>query len=210
MAKGIMERLAEGVVLGDGGYVQEMGKRGVVQEGPYTPEVCIRYPDSVRELHWEFLHCGAEVLQAMAFYGSRSHLEYVGLGDRVKEVNRAAVRLAREVAGDRALVAGNLSTTWRYVKGDPDSRKEVRQQLREQLEIQADEGVDFVISEFIFHLGEALIALECTKELGLPAMITLTFEDHLRTKDGATPAQCARKLVAEGADIVGTNCGRGP
>ena len=205
-----MEQLAEGVVLGDGGYIQDLGKRGVVQEGPYTPEVCLRYPEAVKELHWEFLNCGADVLQALAFYGSRSHLEYVGLGDKVREVNRAAVRLAREVAGDRALVAGNLSTTWRYVEGDRDSYKAVREQFREQLAEQADEGVDFIISEFIFHLGEALIALECSKEAGVPAMVTLTFEGRLRTKDGATPAQCAKKLAAEGADIVGSNCGRGP
>ena len=210
MAKGIMERLAEGVVLGDGGYIQELGKRGVVQEGPYTPEVCMRYPEAVKELHWEFLNCGSEVLQAMAFYGSRSHLEYVGLGDRVRDVNRAAVRLAREVAGDQALVSGNLSTTWRYDADDKDGHKEIRQQFDEQLEEQVDEGVDFVIAEFIFDLGEALIALESIKSTGLPAMVTLTFERHLRTRDGFTPAQCARKLVAEGADIVGTNCGRGP
>lgn len=210
MPKGIMEQLKEGLVLGDGGYVRELGKRGVVQEGPYTPEVCLTYPHAVKELHWEFLHCGSEVLQAMAFYGSRSHLEYIGLGDKVAEVNKAAVRLAREVAGNKALVSGNLSTTWRYVEGDSDGNKGVKQQFREQLEIQVDEGVDFVISEFIFDLGEALLALEATKEMGLPAMITLTFEDRLKTKDGFTPAQCAQKLASEGADIVGTNCGRGP
>ena len=210
MPKDIMKQLSEGLVLGDGGYIRELGKRGVVKEGPFTPEVCLNYPHSVKELHWEFLNCGSEVLQAMAFYGSRSHLEYIGLGDRVTEVNKAAVKLAREVAGSKALVAGGLSTTWRYVEGDSEANDGVKQQFKEQLEIQVDEGVDFVISEFIFDLGEALIALEVTKEMGVPAMVTLTFEGSLKTRDGFTPAQCAKKLASEGADIVGTNCGRGP
>ena len=81
--KGILERLKEGPVLGDGGYLLELEKRGWVRPGPFTPEVAIVYPDALRELHIEFRNAGAEVLQALTFYASRDKLATVGLEDRV-------------------------------------------------------------------------------------------------------------------------------
>ena len=58
---GILERLKKGPVLGDGGYLLELEKRGWVRPGPFTPEVAVVYPDALRELHIEFREAGAEV-----------------------------------------------------------------------------------------------------------------------------------------------------
>ncbi len=118
MPRGILERLADGPVLGDGGYLLELEKRGYVQAGPFTPEVVVEHPDALAQLHREFLRAGAEVLQTMTFYASDDKLATVGMEGTVDEINRNAVRIAREVAteGD-ALVAGNLSLTWAY---DPE------------------------------------------------------------------------------------------
>ena len=63
--KGILERLKDGPVLGDGGYLLELEKRGWVRAGPFTPEVALTYPNALRELHVEFREAGAEVLQAL-------------------------------------------------------------------------------------------------------------------------------------------------
>jgi methionine synthase I (cobalamin-dependent) len=93
--KGILERLSEGVVLGDGGYLLELEKRGRVRAGPFTPEVALNNPESLLELHREFRDAGAEVLQALTFYASRDKLATVGMGERVEELNRAAVRIAK-------------------------------------------------------------------------------------------------------------------
>ena len=60
--KGILERLKDGPVLGDGGYLLELEKRGWVRAGPFTPEVALTYPAALRELHIEFREAGAEVL----------------------------------------------------------------------------------------------------------------------------------------------------
>ena len=70
--KGILERLSEGVVLGDGGYLLELEKRGRVRAGPFTPEVALNNPESLLELHREFRDAGAEVLQALTFYATSS------------------------------------------------------------------------------------------------------------------------------------------
>jgi betaine-homocysteine S-methyltransferase len=208
--KGILQRLAEGIVLGDGGYLLELEKRGWVRGGPFTPEVVLNRPQAVRELHTEFREAGAEVLQALTFYASRDKLATVGLQDSLEDLNRAAVRIAREVAGSRCLVAGNISLTWMYEPGSPTAADRVRQTFDEQLAVQVEEGIDFVIGETFSWLGEALIAAERAKKTNLPVMITVCFEQEAVTPDGKTPAECAKALVDAGADIVGVNCLRGP
>jgi betaine-homocysteine S-methyltransferase len=208
--KGVLERLKDGIVLGDGGYLLELEKRGWVQAGPFTPEVVLRRPQAVKELHAEFRAAGAEVLQALTFYASRDKLATVGLDGKLEQMNRAAVRLAREAAGDDCLVAGNISLTWMYEEGSPKAKDTVRRTFDEQLAVQVEEGVDFVIGETYSWLGEALLALECAKKTGLPAMVTVCFENQDVTSDGRTPAECAKALVDAGADIVGINCLRSP
>jgi betaine-homocysteine S-methyltransferase len=208
--KGILERLAEGPVLGDGGYLLELEKRGWVRAGPFTPEVALQRPQALEELHTEFREAGSEVLQALTFYASRDKLATVGLEDRLADLNRAAVRIARKAAGDRCLVAGNISLTWMYEEGSPSSRDKVRATFDEQLAVQVGEGVDFLIGETFSWLGEALLAVECAKKTGLPTMVTISFEKEPRTSDGRTAADAARALVDAGADVVGVNCLRSP
>src|SRR5207249_826331 len=87
---------APATVLGDGGYLLELEKRGYVQPGPFTPEVVVERPSAVKELHQEFLDAGAEVLQSLAFYASKEKLATVGYANKVRDINRGAVRLARE------------------------------------------------------------------------------------------------------------------
>jgi betaine-homocysteine S-methyltransferase len=210
MKKGILERLAEGPVLGDGGYLLELEKRGWVRAGPFTPEVVLLRPEAVRELHMEFRQAGAEVLQALTFYASRDKLATVGLQDRLEELNRTAVRIAREAAGEACLVAGNLSLTWMYEAGNPASHDLVRATFDEQLSVQVEEGVDFIVGETFSWLGEALLAVERAKKTGLPVMVTVSFEDKPLTSDGKSPSEAARALFGAGADIVGVNCLRGP
>jgi betaine-homocysteine S-methyltransferase len=81
-----------------------MGARGSVYAGSGAD-----LSPALRELHIEFREAGAEVLQALTFYASRDKLATVGLENRLEELNRSAVRVAREVAGDQCLVAGNIS-----------------------------------------------------------------------------------------------------
>jgi betaine-homocysteine S-methyltransferase len=211
MAKGILERLAEGPVVGDGGYLLELEKRGYVQAGPFTPEVVIEHPEALEQLHREFARAGADVLQALTFYASEEKLATVGLEGTVDQINKDAAAIARHVAEENGtLVAGNLTLTWSYDPKDASSTDRVREQFDRQLSDQVSSGIDFVICETYSFLEEAIIATQSAKATGLPVMTTMSFMNEPKTEEGASPAECARALVDAGADIVGLNCLRSP
>ena len=207
----LADRLAQGTVLGAEGYVFELERRGYIKAGAYVPEAVLDFPDAVTELHREFLRAGADVMVALTYYAHREKLRQVGRESDLEAMNRQAVRLAREVAAEGgALVAGNVCNTWAYDPRDPATADVVRAMYAEQLGWAAEEGIDFVIAETNDYLGEALIALEVSHELGLPAMVTLASTQPARTCDGYDYAEACRILAGHGAAIVGLNCDRGP
>jgi len=204
-------RLAAGAVLGAEGYVFELERRGYVRAGAYVPEVVLDFPDAVTELHREFLRAGADVMVALTYYAHRGKLRQLGRESELEAMNRQAVRLARQVAAEgAALVAGNVCNTWAYDPQDKATAQVVHAMYSEQLGWAADEGIDFVIAETNDYLGEALIALEVTQELGLPAMVTLASTGPAKTWDGYDYVEACKILADHGAAIVGLNCDRGP
>src|SRR5256885_11977299 len=124
MSENIVHLLNADVVLGDGGYLIELERLGYVDSGSgrekvgtgkgsgqFTPEVAIENPEALRQLHREFLNAGSQVLQALTFFGTREKLNRAGYGAQTETINHAAVKLAKEIAGDKALVAGSVSRT---------------------------------------------------------------------------------------------------
>jgi betaine-homocysteine S-methyltransferase len=208
----LQQRLADGVVIGAEGYVFELERRGYVKAGPYVPEVILDAPDALRQLHRELLRAGADVMVALTYYAHREKLADVGRAGDLERMNRAAVRIANEIAREGgALVAGNICNTWSYDPQEPRaSGLVVRAQYEEQLAWALEEGVDFVIAETYDHVGEALIGLEVCKQLGVPVMVTFASVQHTTTYDGYDYVEACRILADEGATIVGLNCSRGP
>jgi len=221
----ILERIAkQGIVLGDGGYLIELERRGWVDSGSgrekvgtgkgsgqFTPEVAVEHPDALRELHREFLNAGSQVLQALTFFGTREKLNRAGYGDQTEAINAAAVHIAKEVAGNGALVAGSVSRTQLFEREGPSAASHVRDLITEQIRLLADAGVDFLILETFFHLQEMLIAIECARSSGLPIMATMTFRPTLTMcSDGHSPAECAKAMADAGAASVGANCEQEP
>ncbi len=207
----ILEKLGQNNVLGDGGTIFELERRGYVSAGPFTPQAVIEHPEAVRQLQTEFARAGADVLQACTYYAHEEKLKTVGLEASLRELNSQAVRIARQVADQyQILVAGNICNTWAYEHGNPSTYPETRRQFDEQIRYQADEGVDFFIAETIEYLGEARIALEAVQAAGFPAMITLGFKKNDKTLEKTQLEEAFRILEGEGADIVGINCFRDP
>ncbi len=216
--------LEEGPVLGDGGYLIELERRGYVDSGSgrekvgtgkgsgqFTPEVAIENPDALRELHLEFLRAGSQVLQALTFFGTREKLNRAGYGAQTEKINHAAVRLAKEVAGERALVAGSVSRTQLLEREGMGALEKARDHIAEQVRLLKDAGVDLLILETFFHLAEMRVALECSAESGLPTIATMSFRPLItRCTDGHTPAECAKRMAEQGAIAVGANCEQEP
>jgi betaine-homocysteine S-methyltransferase len=214
----------QGIVLGDGGYLIELERRGYVDggsqrekvgtgrgSGQFTPEVAIEHPEALRQLHLEFLRAGSQVLQALTFFGTREKLTRAGYGDETEAINRAAVEIARAAAAGSALVAGSVSRTQLFEREGRGAAGYVRELLAEQVRLLAEAGVDFLIFETFFHLEEMLIALECARESGLPLIATMSFRPRLdQSSDGHSPAECARQMAAAGAHLVGANCEQEP
>ncbi len=137
--------------------------------GQFTPEIAINHPHALRELHEEFLNAGSEVLQALTFFGTREKLGRAGYGAETEHINHAAVKLAKEVAGDNALVAGSVSRTQLTEREGMASLDKSRDHIAEQIRFLKDAGVDFLVLETFFHLAEMEVALQCAADVGLPA-----------------------------------------
>jgi betaine-homocysteine S-methyltransferase len=211
-------------VLGDGGYLIELERRGHVDSGSgreevgtgrgsgqFTPEVVVENPDALRELHREFLDAGSRVLQALTFFATREKLSRAGYGNETQAINVAAVRLAKDVAGDRALVAGSVSRTQLFEREGEGASRHVRDLFEEQIRLLKDAGVDFLILETFFHLKEMRIALECAQASGLEVLATMSFRPTLAaSSDGYSPEQCAKQMAEAGASAVGANCEQEP
>src|SRR5918995_95390 len=213
MSEGILQRLSRGIVLGDGGYLLELERRGYVQAGPFVPEPSITNPEALAGLHREFVDAGVDVLQTLTFYASEDKLATVGLEGRVDDMNREATRIARRVAGEAerdVLVAGNLSCAWVYRPDEPESHRRTRELFDRQLAVLTQEGVDFIVAETFNWTGEAMIAADAIKETGLPAMITMGLDNNPNSFEGFSPGEQAKRLADAGVDIVGTNCFRSP
>ena len=207
----ILELLKEDIVLGDGGAIFEMERRGYVSAGPYTPEVCIENPDALRQLQTDFARAGAQVLQALTYYAHEEKLRDIGREGALAEINSAAIHIASNVAKEYGcIVAGNLANTWVYNPADPATYKETRRQFDQQINSQMSHEIDFFVAETLEYLGEAKIALEAIKGSGKPAMVTLGFKSQDKTLDGVVLEDAFRELEDSGADIVGINCFRDP
>jgi betaine-homocysteine S-methyltransferase len=222
--KSINALLKAETVLGDGGYLIELERRGYVDSGSrrekvgtgkgsgqFTPEVAIEHPEALRELHREFLRAGAQVLQALTFFGTREKLNRAGYGSQTEKINQAAVKLAKEVAGERALVAGSVSRTQLVEREGMGTLDTARDHIAEQIRFLKGAGVDFLILETFFHLAEMQVALRCAAESGLPAVATMSFRPLItQCTDGHAPAECAKVMVDHGAMAVGANCEQDP
>ncbi len=222
--KSITELLKQNVVLGDGGYLIELERRGYVDSGSgrekvgtgrgsgqFTPEVAVENPDALRELHREFLGAGSQVLQALTFFGTREKLNRAGYGAQTESINATAVKLAKEVADGKALVAGSVSRTQLTEREGMESLGRSKDHIAEQIRLLKDAGVDFLILETFFHLAEMKVALESAADAGLPAVATMSFRPLIsQCTDGHTPAECAKVMADLGAIAVGANCEQDP
>jgi homocysteine S-methyltransferase len=167
----------------------------------------------VREVHAEYARAGAEVLETNTFGANRLKLAQHGLETHVGDFNRAAARLARDVAGDRCLVAGAVGPLGvRLEPYGPTSLDEARQAFGEQMAALREGGADCFIIETFSDLDEIAQAAAAARDVDpdVPVIAQMTIGTDGRTPYGATPEDVARWLDGLGVTIVGLNCSVGP
>ena len=206
----LLQRLEQGPVICAEGYVFEMERRGYVQAGAYVPEVVLDHPDAVTELHREFMYAGSDVIEAFTYYAHREKLRIMGREDELEEMNRTALKLAKEVAAEGdALVAGNICNTNVFLPDDAESKKAARAMFEEQVGWAMEAEVDFIIAETFYFYEEALLALEVIRDAGAISVVTLAVHRQ-GLRDNYTGPEACQRLKDAGADVVGLNCIRGP
>jgi homocysteine S-methyltransferase len=179
------------------------------------PELNLSDPGLVETIHDSYLTAGADIIQANTFGANRLWLGDHGFPDKVDEINRAGVRLAR-AAADRAgrpvLVAGSVSPAVTALQRRRVGSAERMEVLREQiLALVADGGADLLILETFGYLDELVEAVSVAASLtSLPLIAQATFADDAHTLGGETPREVASVLSTMPVAVLGTNCTIGP
>jgi betaine-homocysteine S-methyltransferase len=210
--QGLMQRLDQGAVICAEGYLFELERRGYLQAGAFVPEVIVEHPEVVEQLHRDFVHAGSDVVEALTYYVHREKLRIIGREDELEPMNRAALAIAKKVARDTGtLLCGDLSNTTAYDPNDAASLAFVDRIFAEQIGWALDAGVDYFVAETFEWGGEAIRALRAIKQhTRLPTVITFPILREEHTREGWSAAETCKRLEAEGADVVGLNCHRGP
>src|SRR5215475_15614496 len=125
-ARDLLARLRAGAVICAEGYVFELERRGYLQAGAFVPEVLFEHPEVVEQLHLDFVHAGSDVTEALTYYVHREKLRVIGREKDLVPMNRAALRIARNVARKTGtLFAGDLCNTNIYDPNDAQAIKDV-------------------------------------------------------------------------------------
>ena len=168
--------------------------------------------DLVREVHAEYVRVGADIIETNTFGANANKLQPYGLEASMHEINVKAARIAREAAGNRALVAGAVGPLGiRIEPYGPTSFDEAKQMFSDQISALLDGGVDLFILETFSDLSELQQAIKAVRALcDLPIVTQVTIQMDGNMLFGATPEVFTRKLADWGADVIGLNCGVGP
>jgi len=214
--RGLQERLNDGGVLCAEGYLFEMERRGYLTAGEFVPEVALDHPEALARLHRDFQHAGSDVMEAFTYNAHREKLRIIDKEDKLEALNRAALRIARQVAQDVPdgcepnLVAGNISNSNIWHPQDKGMQQEVRRMFEEMVAWGTDEGVDFFIGETFYFAEEAFCALDVIRQAGIPAVVTIAPMGENIMRDGWNIVDTCKELEQRGAMVVGMNCFRGP
>jgi 5-methyltetrahydrofolate--homocysteine methyltransferase len=202
--------LTEKIVILDGATGTELVKRGMPQG--VCPELWIlENPSAMIEIQQAYRAAGSDIVFVPSFGANRFKLEEFGLAGRLAEINRSLAGLSRCAVGD-GLVFGDLAPTGKFIEPLGDIPfEDVVNVYKEQVAALLEGNVDGFVIETMMDIQETRAALLAVKEsCELPVMVTMTFDEHMRTLTGSDPVSALITLQAMGADAFGCNCSTGP
>ncbi|BCR03362.1 bifunctional homocysteine S-methyltransferase/methylenetetrahydrofolate reductase [Desulfuromonas versatilis] len=205
-----LDRLAEQVIIGDGAMGTLLYSRGTPLDVNFEHLNLVK-PELIREVHGEYLAAGAALVETNTFGANALNLGAVGLEGKVRAINEAGARLARQAAGPGRFVAGAVGPLIRP-RGEAAEvpRSQRRAVFHEQMEALAEGGVDLFMLETFSSLEDLELVLDVARELGLPAVAQMAYLEGGRTREGVSAEIGARRLTEAGASVLGANCGSGP
>ncbi|HHY72521.1 MAG TPA: bifunctional homocysteine S-methyltransferase/methylenetetrahydrofolate reductase [Bacillus bacterium] len=204
------------------GFLQDLQNRILIADGAmgtllysYGVDFCFEelnllQPERITQIHETYIEAGAEVIQTNTYGANFLKLSRYGLEEQVKEINAAAVQLARKAAKENTYVMGTFGGI-RGIKKSAADMDEIKKSFHEQLYTILTEGVDGILLETFYDLEEIKTVLEIArKETDLPIISQVSIHEVAVLQDG-TPLSAALKQLEElGADVVGLNCRLGP
>ena len=201
-------------VLTDGAMGTMLHARAV-PFGTCFDELNLSRPAMVGEIHRAYIEAGAQIVLTNTFGANPYKLAAHGLEDKIADINRAGVDLAKRVVAASfrdVLVAGDVGPLGvRLTPFGRVSKEQARDAFAAQIAPLVKAGADLLVIETMSDLLEMLEALNATRALcDLPVIASMTFTRDDRTLLGDSPAKVARRLWDAGADVVGVNCSGGP
>ncbi len=206
----IIRKIGEGVLVLDGATGTELQARGM-PEGVCPELWCLENATCIESVHRDYLAAGSDIIYTCTFGANRFKLAQYGASS-VGRINEDLCRLAKSVAGERALVAGDIGPTGRFVEPFGDvGFDEAVEVFQEQARGLIQGGADILVIETMIDIQEARAALIAVRELSdIFTIVTMTFESSGRTLGGTDPVSALVTLQSLGADAVGCNCSAGP
>ena len=212
-AQEFRDQLSRRVLVADGAMGTMLYSRGVFINRCFD-DLNVSQPDLVRQIHQEYVKAGAEILETNTFGASRPRLGAFGLSEKLRDINLAGVRLAREAAKDGPFVAGAVGPLGVRIEPlGPTSFAEARAAFREQIDALIEAGVDLLILETFGNLDELREAVTAAREAagGQMAIIAqVTIDDFGHLPGGTDPETFTREMDSWPVDVIGLNCSVGP
>jgi methionine synthase I (cobalamin-dependent)/5,10-methylenetetrahydrofolate reductase len=206
---------SERPIVTDGAMGTLLHERGIPIDACFD-ELNLIDPAIVGEIHRDYIQAGAELIKTNTFGANRTKLERHGLDDRVKEINTAAVNLAKRVvlaSFKDVLIAGDVGPLG--VPLAPFGRVQMDEAYRiytEQVEALINAGVDVILIETMVDLYAVRAAVEAVHHVDshMPVIASMTFTRDRRTLLGNSPQEVAGEIAGFDVDAIGVNCSSGP
>ncbi len=211
------------IVILDGATGSNLQKKGM------DPGVCpekwiLENEDVIVELQKEYVKAGSDIIYAPTFTANRIKLEEYGMADDIGHINMKMIEISKRAVKEaneeliregksarKCYIAGDITMTGRQLYPIGSLKlEELIDIYKEQLSYIYEAGADLIVIETMMSLSECRAAVFAVSETSkLPVMVTLSFEDDMRTLYGTDPATAVTVLQAMGVDAIGANCSSG-
>src|SRR5215467_9817371 len=138
------EALQKRIIVADGAMGTMLYAKGAFINRCFD-ELNLSLPALVRDVHQEYIRAGAEILETNTFGANRKRLAAFGFAEKVKLINQAGVRIARDASRDQAFVAGVVGPLGVLLEPlGTTTREEAGILFREQVAALVEAGVDLL------------------------------------------------------------------